>query len=154
MARHQERRFQIGSISSGTMRPDDLIPTFLSELRYQMRHRRIKDHARLYREITKASEAEGYYESEDADCDLDSLFNALDEYAGPYFYFGAHPGDGADYGYWLSETLDEQFDGLKVSDLSEVPVKYRGEVLHINDHGNMTLYVKTSRAMHEVWAIV
>ena len=54
----------------------------------------------------------------------------------------------------MSEGFDEDFDGLKVPDLSEVPAKYRGEVLDINDHGNMTLYVKTSRAMHEVWAIV
>jgi len=154
MARHQERRYPIGSISEGTMRPEDLIPEFLSELRYRMRERRIKGHAALYREIDKRSDAEGYYETEEADWDLEALFDALGEYAGPYFYFGAHPGDGADYGFWLSEGFDEDFDGLKVNDLSDVPAGYRGEVLEINDHGNMTLYVKTSRAMHEVWAIV
>ena len=58
MARHQERRYPIGSISEGTMRPEDPIPEFLSELRYGMRERRIKNHARQYREINKASEAE------------------------------------------------------------------------------------------------
>lgn len=35
-----------------------------------------------------------------------------------------------------------QFDGLKVSDLSEVPEEYEGEILHVNDHGNVTLYVQ------------
>jgi len=89
MARHQERRYPIGSISEGTMRPEYLIPEFLSELRYRMRERRIKGHAALYREIDKRSDAEGYYETEEADWDLEALFDALGEYAGPYFYFGA-----------------------------------------------------------------
>ena len=99
-------------------------------------------------------EREGYYDSEDSEYDLEWLFDALGEYAAPYFYFGAHPGDGADYGYWLSEGFEDDFDGLKVSDTSEIPSKYRGEVLHVNDHGNVTLYVKTSRALREVWAVV
>ena len=98
MARHQERRYPSGSISEGTMRPEDLIPEFLSELRYRMRERRIKGHAALYREIDKRSDAEGYYETEEADWDLEALFDALGEYAGPYFCFGAHPADGASAG--------------------------------------------------------
>lgn len=115
MARHQERRYPIGSISEGTMRPEDLIPEFLSELRYRMRERRIKGHAALYREIDKRSDAEGYYETEEADRDLEALFDALGEYAGPYFYFGAHPGDGADYGFWLSEGFDEERSGARIT---------------------------------------
>ena len=158
MARHQERRYPSGSISEGTMRPEDLIPEFLSELRYRMRERRIKGHAALYREIDKRSDAEGYYETEEADWDLEALFDALGEYAGPYFYFGANEGDGADYGYWLSwDSLNDAIhDGevLKVNDLADVPRDWRGEVLEVNDHGNATLYIKTSRAMREVWAIV
>lgn len=33
-----------------------------------------------------------------------------------------------------------EFEGLKVNDLSEVPAGYKGLVLHINDHGNVSLY--------------
>jgi hypothetical protein len=40
---------------------------------------------------------------------------------------------------WMSDMDD--FDGLRVSDTSEVPDDYSGEVLHVNDHGNATLYV-------------
>lgn len=44
----------------------------------------------------------------------------------------------------LREALDanerREFDGLVVSDTSEVPSNFSGEVLHINDHGNATLY--------------
>jgi hypothetical protein len=159
MPRQQTRRYPIGSISSATMRPDDLIPTFLSELATQMREGpRIKGHAKLWRAIDKRSDKPNYYESEDADWDLESLFDALNGYAGPYFYFGANEGDGADYGFWLSmDSIDEAVrckDLLKVGDLADVPSDYRGEVLLVNDHGNATLYIKTSRAMREVWAIV
>jgi hypothetical protein len=100
-------------------------------------------------------ESEDYFESEDAGYDLNEcLFDALNEYAGPYFYFGSHPGDGSDYGFWLTEFIEDEFDGLKVSDSSEIPAKYRGEVLIVNDHGNTTLAVQTSRTLREVWSIV
>ena len=109
-----------------------------------------------------------YYETLAVDSDLDALFDALGEYAGPYFYFGAHPGDGAEYGFWLSESWEENFyhvykstriprdqsAGIIVSDLSEVPKWFRGEVAEVNDHGNVTLYVKTSRSLREIWSVV
>ena len=40
----------------------------------------------------------------------------------------------------LSEREDREYEGLVVSDLSEVPFTYTGEVLHVNDHGNVTIY--------------
>lgn len=33
-----------------------------------------------------------------------------------------------------------EFEGKVVADLSEVDEGYRGQVLHVNDHGNVTLY--------------
>lgn len=181
MARYQKQRRQypIGSVSCGTMREEDLIPDFLQELRQHKGEAtfRRSHHAGLCRDIARRMESEEYYESGDAGYDLESLFDALGEYAGPYFYFGAHPGDGSDYGYWLSENWDEEFVdalhngapalrkpfpnepvnrgiSLKVNDLSEIPSWFRGEVAVVNDHGNVTLYVKNSRGLREVWAIV
>ena len=188
------REYPIGSISSGTMRPEDLIPTFCSELeslatgrRGILNRKQRAEHKKLVREIEAhiagrnvelpkppyertarivVSESV-YYDSECASWDLESLSDALGEYAGPYFYFGAHPGDGADYGFWLNEDWQENFAsvnawsagceddrGLAVKDLSEIPAQYRGEVAHVNDHGNVTLYVKTSRGLREVCGIV
>jgi hypothetical protein len=173
------RNHNIGSVSSGTMRAEDLIPAFLSELRFQKPLRR--EHRKLVREITQRmdadythdheaegckcnglglwncgmnQDAENYFGTENADYDLESLFDALNEYAPAYFYFGAHPGDGSDYGYWLSEGFAEDFDGMKVSDLSEVPTGFSGEVLNVNDHGNMTLYAYSRGRGREVWGIV
>jgi len=48
-----------------------------------------------------------------------------------------------------------EFEGIVVSDTSEVPEGYRGQVLHINDHGNVTLYNAFKNGnLHEVYAIV
>lgn len=131
----------MGTVSHGTMRPEDLIPAFVSWLESQKPLRR--EHRKLLKE-----------NSGDDDETLEELFDALNEYAPPYFYFGAHPGDGSDYGYWLSDNFQNEFDGLKVDDLSKVPVGYTGEVLHVNDHGNMTLYRAVRGRLYEIWSIV
>jgi len=147
----------MGSISSGTMQERDLIPCFLDELEWQVRQGKKRGYLREINRIRRAADKDiddSYFHSEDASFDLEYLFNSLNEFAAPYFYFGANPGDGADYGYWLSEDMEYGFDGLKVEDLSEVPKDYRGEVLYCNDHGNMTLYVKNSRGFKEIWGIV
>lgn len=148
-------RRNMGSVSTGTMRERDLIPAFMYELEAQRPLQRA--HAKLLREIRARMDVKsvgGYYATDEASYDLDALFDALNEYCLPYFSFGAHPGDGADYGYWLSEEFREEFDGLEVADTSEVPKSYNGEVLHVNDHGNMTLYVASRGKLREVWGLV
>jgi len=146
----------IGTVSHGTMRPEDLIPDFLYELKHQKPCHR--SHRKLIREIesnVQRMKSPAYFDSEQVQWDLEALFDALNEYAPPYFYFGAHPGDGSDYGYWLSDDFpDFSFDGLRVSDLSEVPRGYSGEVVYVNDHGNMSLYTYSRGRRREVWAIV
>ena len=190
------RSRNIGSVSHATMLASDLIPTFLSELESQRPLSRV--HRKLVREIKRRinddyshdhaaegctcnglgiwncgmnQDAEDYFGTDDADYDLESLFDALGEYCLPYFYFGAHPGDGSDYGYWLSEDFQDEFadlsttfaksngayipDGtnIKVNDLSDVPKGFNGEVLHVNDHGNCTLYAASRGRLREVWAV-
>ena len=148
--------YPIGSISHGTMRNEDLIPEFVYCLKTLANQHGNKKHKALIRDIEKRMEAEGYYESDEADYDLnEDLFQALNEYAAPYMYFGAHPGDGSDFGFWLDEDMEDHFDGIKVSDLSEVPKDYAGEILMVNDHGNTSLYVKAkTQEPREVWALV
>ena len=145
----------MGSVSSGTMRTEDLIPAFLDELEYHAKRNHRKDHLAEVKRIREASDAADYYETDDAGWNLnETLFDALNEYALPYFYFGAHPGDGADYGFWLTDGFEYDFDGLKVSDTSEIPRGYTGEVLLVSDHGNMTLFNVVRGRKYELWGIV
>ena len=76
----------IGSVSTGTMRTEDLIPTFIDELKRQKPLAR--RHRKLVREIEKRMCDEDYFNAADADEDLESMFDALNEYAPAYFYFG------------------------------------------------------------------
>ena len=106
---------ELGSVSHGTMRAEDLIPAFMSaldDLREQRSfdaedcHANAERHGREDDElgaIERRMEQEGYYSSEDADFDLERLFDMLNEYAPEGAYFGAHPGDGSDYGFWNEE---------------------------------------------------
>ena len=145
----------LGTVSHGTMREEDLIPDFLYELEHQKHLAR--EHRKLCRDINARMNAEDYYESEDASEDLSELFDALDAYAPPFFYFGAHPGDGSDYGYWLSESWEECFEedgGIKVSDTSEIPPDHIGYVAVVSDHGNVTLYNRgKNHQLYEVWGV-
>lgn len=145
-----------GSISSGTMRAEDLIPCFADELdslvKMQPRSFKRREMRKLINEAWRSDD----YDSENAGWLIQDLSDALQEFAPPYFYFGANEGDGADYGFWMSDdSFDSSFDGLKVDDTSEIPKGYRGEVLHVNDHGNMTLYYCNAKGkLREVWGIV
>jgi hypothetical protein len=146
------RNHNIGSVSSGTMLASDLIPCFLWELERQRPLRRI--HGRLLREITARMGTADYFDRDDCNEDLDELFTALDAYSPEGFYFGAHPGDGACYGWFLSESFTEDFDGLRVDDTSEVPRGYSGQALVVSDHGNLTLMAYSRGRGREIWSIV
>jgi len=148
-------KYIIGSVSHGTMRPEDLIPRFLDVLKEldEPAHRKIVS---IYGDIIDTlGDNDATSDPEQDDECLTACFDALDRCCPPYFYFGSHQGDGSDYGFWLSEESLEDFDGLKVSDTSDVPEDYQGEVLHVNDHGNCTLYTADGKGnLSEVWAIV
>jgi hypothetical protein len=151
-----------GTVSHATMRNEDLLDSFADELEYHVQRNAeewCSDQGRKERDaymtlIGEAREIEDY-DSEEASEIVTELFDNLNAFAPPYAYFGATEGDGSDYGFWLSpDSLSYCFDGLKVSDTSEVPQEYSGEVLHVNDHGNMTLYVADRGNLTEVWGIV
>ena len=92
-----------GSISHGTLRPQDLIPAFLDVLAEvdPTAHTQfcllpfgtIPSHAR---EVDDAD----WWQSEECQWRMTDLHNALDDASPEGFYFGSHPGDGSDFGYW------------------------------------------------------
>ena len=92
---------------------------------------------------------------------LSELFNALNDYAPDYAYFGENDGDGACYGFWLDASFAQEFEGAKISDpgeLDELDTNVVNEALCVNDHGNMTLYAAWTRGKkttwREVWSVV
>lgn len=86
------------SVSHGTMRSQDLIPVFLDVIRNTPEYIQLMHIVPSYAYEEKDSE---WWDNEDALCLMKSLFNTLDNYSPEGYHFGANPGDGSDYGYWL-----------------------------------------------------
>jgi len=112
----------VGTVSRATMRPADLIPAFCAELE----HLTGGDSYQLIEEAGKLVMQGIEWDAESPEADeidgiLHELFDALDECAPPGCYFGAHPGDGSDYGFWVhehDETNDD--DELSPEDLERL----------------------------------
>jgi hypothetical protein len=146
----------IGSISSGTLRPEDLIPAFADELEH-LTDETDTDARKLIADVRERMERADYFASDDSGFDLEELTDALNMFAPDYAYFGSHPGDGADFGFWIVDDVAQcvkDDGGLIVNDTSDVPADFTGTVLHVNDHGNATLFSANRGALSEVWAIV
>ena len=161
-------KYIIGSISSYTMKEEDLIPIFLDTLREfdEDRADEIQEDVDKLN-LIESSDFGDYYDHED---DIDGmssqelasyiinedLFEALSEHCPPFFYFGSHPGDGADYGFWFDEDAmqDAIYEGEVKSfddESPDFPVEDCDYVVVVNDHGNMTLYTFQGE---EIWSIV
>lgn len=96
--------FAPGSISHATLRPEDLLPRFADVLEELMKLNST-NHKRLVARARKAAENP---DSEDASFILnEELYDALDEFSPEGYYFGAHEGDGADFGWWAVGDDDE-----------------------------------------------
>lgn len=90
-----------GSVSHATLREEDLIPAFeavLDAAGVEYDRPPSVDKLLLGQALTDDEEEEvGLYLNE-------TLFDLLDGIAPEGTYFGAHPGDGSDFGFWESET--------------------------------------------------
>lgn len=149
----KSREYIFGSISTATLRPEDLIPDFVSTLR-ELRGTVPKD---LWNDVRKALSDSEYMNESGAEI-VDDLMTELNNYAAPYHYFGAHPGDAADFGFWLQDDFQQMLKedgGIQVDDTSHVPNDYTGEVLLVNCHGNPTLFTaKKGKVVAMVWSHV
>ena len=139
-------KVQIGTIIHATLRPQDLVPAFLDELKrldkgawesvlVHVTQTRIKSRGFLAR-----GDNHPWWDSEDCAYLVNEvLFDALNEYAPVGCYFGAHPGDGSDFGFWPCEDLDDALMNEEV--LHVGPKDTTPEfIMKTNDHGNVTMY--------------
>lgn len=148
---------RIGSVSSGTMRPEDLVHAFLNAL----------DNIRLTQEerkqvravVASGSRRPGNHDSIDED--LSTLFDILNNHCPDYCYFGAHEGDGADYGCWVNQDWQDDNNVFRSGNLpgeDYLETKHARETreywAYVNDHGNVTLYRRAGNRWIEVWSVV
>ena len=57
-----------------------------------------------------------------------------------YVYFGAHPGDGSDYGFWPDiDSLEDDLRYAEPTDNPEEKIIDNDFIVQISDHGNVTM---------------
>lgn len=92
------------SVSHGTLRNCDLIPRFMSLLAEVAPARYAGYIAQPFAAppayVTEAGDDHEWWTSEEAHNMCNNLFDELDDEAPEGCYFGAHPGDGSDFGFW------------------------------------------------------
>ena len=132
-------QFPTGTVSRATMQPFDVALAIHTEI----------DFANTYQdagiEIPEPFDGfdgfdcdDEFWQSADASEYLETLFNLMENHAPPYCYFGAHPGDGADYGFW--PCMDTIEDLPSFSDLAGVPADIDEDFCVVNGHGNLSVY--------------
>ncbi len=100
----------MGTVISGTLRRQDLIPAFIDELArvdpIAYSQLLLAPFGPIPSYVYDEGDSSDWWASEDAGYLLESLFDALDESAPEDEYFGAHPGDGSDFGFWPVEEKE------------------------------------------------
>ena len=159
--------FQLGTVSEGTLRTEDLLPVFANIIKSLSDEPHFEQLAWLAIEVPD-------------DDTVDALIDALNELCPPFVYFGAHPGDGADFGFWpdhdgLQDALRTSTDSYcfdchhwpeehgtgfhaEICDCPEYCAdseeQYLPEdnlIVHVNDHGNVTVM---DMDRNELWSCV
>jgi hypothetical protein len=167
--------FQLGSISTGTLRQQDLLSAFaqkLSSLESTKFYAEVgPDSLELYHGSELVQQAPAMLNALDNTTAvgnpyvaeyLDWLTDALQEYCPPFVYFGAHPGDGADFGFWPDmDSLNEALQpGRKFAEYQRADMPFpKGEsilpgdgvIVHVSDHGNVTVM---DMERNVLWSVV
>ncbi len=97
--RREEGGARLGSVSHGTMRSGDLLESFRSALE-DLDKKSYRDHMYKFPDL---ADVDGGDSNEDIDEAINDLDDRLNNLAPDGAYFGAHPGDGSDYGFWLAD---------------------------------------------------
>jgi hypothetical protein len=130
----------ISTISHGTLNTFDLLEAFGWELQHistNAGHQALAEEARKRAHFYTWNDN---VEETDADSEMvNALIDALNALAPAYCFFGAHEGDGSDFGFWPDMGAIEELP--RVADPADVPAGGTGEdVVYVNDHGNVTVY--------------
>jgi len=127
--------FTLGSVSTGTLRTEDLLPAFVSALESLagFTHRYLGD---AYDLIENGTEDESELSGMIADIERE-----LNNLCPPFVFFGAHPGDGADFGFWPDwEAIEAaEFDDSAYKDDGMMWIESSQVWIHQDDHGNVTV---------------
>ena len=127
-------RVELGTVSHGTLRPQDLAPAFANYALYI--------EIDVPQELIDAAEAiyNDTYEGEDAAEVLIELGDLIDNELPDFLRFGTHEGDGADWGVWGDEKYSEELiDALLEVEKAREGDSNDGEILALTEALDLAL---------------
>ena len=145
--------FQLGSISTGTLRPEDLIPAFNNALT-QMHDGHYCDIDEMMNDEAGNAAEFGKQPSHDElqRRVVDRLMDELDDACPPFVYFGTLEGDGADFGFWPDiETIQEIVNIAECDASQGISCPDDGVIVQVSDHGNVTVM---DMERNVLWSVV
>jgi len=138
--------FQLGSISTGTLRTEDLLAAF---------------HSTIAASGTSPALAEDGYidggEPYSAGELLEVYTEQLESLCPPFVYFGTLEGDGADFGFWADfDAVDESCARkhhrcTHNPETGEIVLEDESVIVQVNDHGNVTVM---DMERNVLWSVV
>ena len=141
-------QFQLGSISHGTLRTQDLLPVFLETFMALGGNVPADLECGSYieylnwpnPETTACDEDDKFWDSEDAMWDMEALTDGLNNLCPPFVYFGTLEGDGSDFGFWPDRDAIEEIMPLdrNVGE-GDDEITIDGVIIQVSDHGNVTV---------------
>ena len=155
----RQKLFEVGGYSNGTLRSVDIADSIVWEARKVKLSRRERNTVRRMAMLSRRVDS-GYATEDEAE-ELDYIINEyvpniIDAHAPDYTYYGSLEGDGACIG--LLPCVESVLEDMRCGGIiayEDDRSDYRGYVCDVNDHGNMTLYRRTSdKTLREVWSIV
>lgn len=126
-----------GTVSYGTMRTQDLIPDFVDMLEKLYTQEQMDEFWKNQPTLEKlCPEGSGFAADSDPLWDSDevafflneTLFDVLNECAPEGYRFGAHEGDGSDYGFWAVETEEDPEEGQDEPNQTQLWAALRGKM--------------------------
>ena len=147
----QTSKVNIGTLTQGTLRSEDLIPAFTYELAYLSngQHPLLHEIKQFDWYSEDISLDIGDSQQEIASDLVNDLMDALNEYAPAHTYFGTLDGDGSDFGFWPDGEPFELCDTKKTREgWIDNDCKV---IVEINDHGNVTVM---DMNRNELWSAV
>ena len=158
-------QFQLGSISHGTLRTQDLLPVFLETFMALGGNVPADLECGSYieylnwpnPETTACDEDDKFWASEDAMWDMEALTDGLNNLCPPFVYFGTLEGDGSDFGFWpdmdsLNEELQWERDHWPDDSIPDaLELEDYNVIVQVSDHGNVTVM---DMDRNVIWAVV
>jgi len=141
-------QFQLGTISHGTLRTQDLLPAFLETLTARggeiPKDLECGTHIEYLNwpslDTTACDDDDKFWDSEDAMWDMEALTDALQTLCPPFVYFGTLEGDGSDFGFWPDRDSIEEIMPLdRTVGEGDDEITIDGVIVQVSDHGNVTV---------------